>query len=30
MGHADISTTERYVSLAGQKLTAKELVALGA
>jgi integrase len=30
MGHSDISTTERYVSLVGQNLTDKELVALGA
>jgi len=29
MGHADISTTERYVSLAGQALTGQELAALG-
>jgi integrase len=30
MGHQDISTTERYVSLKGQALTAAELAALGA
>jgi integrase len=30
MGHQDISTTERYVSLKGQALTPAELVALGA
>jgi integrase len=29
MGHQDISTTERYVSLVGQQLTPAELVALG-
>jgi len=30
MGHQDLSTTERYVSLKGQALTAAELAALGA
>ena len=30
MGHQDISTTERYVSLKGQALTAAELAAMGA
>jgi integrase len=30
MGHQDISTTERYVSLQGQALTAAELAAMGA
>jgi hypothetical protein len=29
MGHEDISTTERYVSVRGQALTPAELVALG-
>jgi site-specific recombinase XerD len=29
MGHQDISTTERYVSLKGQALTPAELAAMG-